>query len=721
MRRPPLATTRWRGVLQRRLSSSAALTRVRSRTVSSQLDLGGASGSGEQQPDSLDLAGTLRRFGLQRVRPWLAHALVSSGFESPSAIQAAVLPAVARHKDVVIHAATGSGKTLAFLVPLISRLEPGRPLQLLVLVPSRELALQMAAQVDQLIHSPTSGPTRADASGLNVVLLVGGLGGSSGRGSALPAGLAATGPGGLSGGVRSPRPADPAALQLHGELSRAIHSCRAEIVVATPSALLKAVRLDEEQSGEDPAEKRRFTPRSDRSHFSGRGGRLLLQLSRSLDAVVLDEVDALMPKPVVQGATFYAKADWKTASREERKRARSKGGDAWGLLRLLSRGLAEVRRDSRGSHDRMLGRDRAGRPILDVQRAYRELRDQRACFQLVAASATVGTAMVGHLMRVLPLPERPVVITASHAEAGHVTPSARGPGSRRGPGGVRVPKGIRHWKVQVAAPEAKAAAAALTLRSVSSRSALLVLPDDAPIRDFVAKLQAAGLPQATMLHQALGFPARAVGAHPVEGRGAAGAPSGAGARVVPAPSVRALLRRFMDARRGDRPLQPSGGALAGADGGWGEAAGGGSGGEAGGHHAPGGASRPPPPPVVLVTTEASCRGLDLPGLDCVLLMYCPLTSDAYTHLAGRTGRGRAEGGPGTVVSLLTREEVGFLGLFTRQLRISIKELKGEGMDGWPFATGGGGEPAVEGEGGVGTPEEGGAWLAAPEAERRGVE
>jgi hypothetical protein len=74
-----------------------------------------------------------------------------------------------------------------------------------------------------------------------------------------------------------------------------------------------------------------------------------------------------------------------------------------------------------------------------------------------------------------------------------------------------------------------------------------------------------------------------------------------------------------------------------------------------------------------------------------------------------------------VVSLLTREEVGFLGLFTRQLRISIKELKGEGMDGWPFATGGGGEPAVEGEGGVGTPEEGGAWLAAPEAERRGVE
>lgn len=91
------------------------------------------------------------------------------------------------------------------------------------------------------------------------------------------------------------------------------------------------------------------------------------------------------------------------------------------------------------------------------------------------------------------------------------------------------------------------------------------------------------------------------------------------------------------------------------------------------------------PPVVLVTTEASCRGLDLPGLDCVLLLYCPLTSDTYTHLAGRTGRGRAEAQSGTVVSLLTSGEMDFLGLFTRQLRISIKSLKTKETRSWPFA------------------------------------
>lgn len=599
-------------------------------------------------PGPLAVEAELRRFGMQRVRPWLAHALASSDFERPSPIQAAVMPAVAKHRDVVIHAATGSGKTLAYLVPLLSRLEPGRPLQMLVLVPSRELALQVATQIDQLIHSPSGGDV-ARSSGLNVLLLVGGLGGSSGLGSGLSSAS-------QSQGSSSPRPADPVALRLHGELLRAITRCRADVVVATPSALLKALRLDEERSWQQA-----LPSRMQRSHFNGRGGKLLLQLAKSLDVVVLDEVDALMPKPIIEGAQFYAKADWKFATREQRKRARHKGGDAWSLLRMLSKGMAAIRRKSRGVNDRKLGRDRAGRQVLDVQRAYKEMREDRACFQLVAASATVSRAMVGHLMRVLPLPERPEVLTAKHTEASALASESQVSTSRRGPGGVSVPRAIRHLKAEVVDDESKAAATSRVLHALSPRTALVVMPDAAPIRDFVSRLRHHGVPHAMMLHEALGFPARG---------GGTGKATDAQSLTLATPP---LLRRWKTTRFADRQaalaaLNPA------------------RSNELGNHEGIDVASlRSTEPPVVLVTTEASCRGLDLPGLDCVLLLYCPLTSDTYTHLAGRTGRGRAEAQSGTVVSLLTSGEMDFLGLFTRQLRISIKSLKTKETRSWPFA------------------------------------
>ena len=41
----------------------------------------------------------LRRFGVQRLRPWLAEALAAANFSKPSAIQAAVMPRVARRED----------------------------------------------------------------------------------------------------------------------------------------------------------------------------------------------------------------------------------------------------------------------------------------------------------------------------------------------------------------------------------------------------------------------------------------------------------------------------------------------------------------------------------------------------------------------------------------------------------------------------------------------
>ena len=59
-------------------------------------------------------------------------------------MQNASLKAAKAGKDVVLIAPTGSGKTLAFLLPLLSNLKPDiKGVQALVLVPSRELALQI--------------------------------------------------------------------------------------------------------------------------------------------------------------------------------------------------------------------------------------------------------------------------------------------------------------------------------------------------------------------------------------------------------------------------------------------------------------------------------------------------------------------------------------------------------------------------------------------------
>jgi superfamily II DNA/RNA helicase len=73
--------------------------------------------------------------------------LHAAGFAAPFAIQTKAIPIALEGKDVCGRARTGSGKTLAFGVPLLARLngeaEPRKPLAL-VLVPTRELALQVA-------------------------------------------------------------------------------------------------------------------------------------------------------------------------------------------------------------------------------------------------------------------------------------------------------------------------------------------------------------------------------------------------------------------------------------------------------------------------------------------------------------------------------------------------------------------------------------------------
>ena len=86
------------------------------------------------------------------ISPYLQDRLRASEFITPTEVQQAAIPHAAAGKDVVATAQTGTGKTLAFLVPIMDKLmlqaesRPGA----LVLVPTRELALQIGKQYEQL-------------------------------------------------------------------------------------------------------------------------------------------------------------------------------------------------------------------------------------------------------------------------------------------------------------------------------------------------------------------------------------------------------------------------------------------------------------------------------------------------------------------------------------------------------------------------------------------
>ena len=80
-----------------------------------------------------------------QIHPSVLQAVADVGYETPSAIQAATIPALLAGSDVVGLAQTGTGKTAAFAIPILSRIDTtSKATQALVLAPTRELALQVA-------------------------------------------------------------------------------------------------------------------------------------------------------------------------------------------------------------------------------------------------------------------------------------------------------------------------------------------------------------------------------------------------------------------------------------------------------------------------------------------------------------------------------------------------------------------------------------------------
>ena len=118
--------------------------------------------SNEDPVDEGDWKSVFPRMVLNRAT---RTAIAQMGISEPTPIQEQSIPQLLEGRDLIGQARTGSGKTLAFAVPLVEQCDPSlRQVQALVLVPTRELAIQVGGVTEGL----------ASPQGLHVTLLYGG-------------------------------------------------------------------------------------------------------------------------------------------------------------------------------------------------------------------------------------------------------------------------------------------------------------------------------------------------------------------------------------------------------------------------------------------------------------------------------------------------------------------------------------------------------------------
>ncbi len=76
-------------------------------------------------------------------------ALEENGFKEPFPIQEAAIPKILEGIDVIGQAHTGTGKTAAFVLPILTKINPEKGLQALIVVPTRELAVQVNNEISK--------------------------------------------------------------------------------------------------------------------------------------------------------------------------------------------------------------------------------------------------------------------------------------------------------------------------------------------------------------------------------------------------------------------------------------------------------------------------------------------------------------------------------------------------------------------------------------------
>ena len=98
------------------------------------------------QPDA-----NQRTFADLNLSPDILAAVTEMGFITPSPIQAEAIPPILAGRDVIGQAQTGTGKTAAFGIPALELVDPSdRSVQVLILCPTRELAVQVTEEIRKL-------------------------------------------------------------------------------------------------------------------------------------------------------------------------------------------------------------------------------------------------------------------------------------------------------------------------------------------------------------------------------------------------------------------------------------------------------------------------------------------------------------------------------------------------------------------------------------------
>lgn len=92
----------------------------------------------------------MQTFDELTLQPPILKALAEMGFKSPSPVQEKAIPLIFQGRDIIALAQTGSGKTAACAIPICNRTTEINSIQALIIVPTRELALQYASEVQKI-------------------------------------------------------------------------------------------------------------------------------------------------------------------------------------------------------------------------------------------------------------------------------------------------------------------------------------------------------------------------------------------------------------------------------------------------------------------------------------------------------------------------------------------------------------------------------------------
>ena len=105
------------------------------------------------------------RFDALGLTEEVQRALKKKNIEESTPVQAGCIPPMREWKDVIAKAPTGTGKTFAFGIPIIEHIEPGsEETEAVILAPTRELAMQITAELRDLCASCACTAARPSAS-----------------------------------------------------------------------------------------------------------------------------------------------------------------------------------------------------------------------------------------------------------------------------------------------------------------------------------------------------------------------------------------------------------------------------------------------------------------------------------------------------------------------------------------------------------------------------